>query len=139
MRLFSAAEYPFCFCCFTCLTLFLPTQGAVGTHVIDKQCKNKTRRIRDGDLEHYIQCTVRFRTDSGKKEISVGSSNGDPEFRVYYDYLNIGDRVRYHPQLAFKYEKYDKSHDREIPCMFCKTMNDIQNDRCEVCHCLLLK
>lgn len=107
--------------------------------VTDKQCKNKNRRMRDGDLVHYIECTVRFRTDSGKKEVSVDRSNGNPEFRDYYDYLNIGDRVRYHPQLSFKYEKYDKSHDSEIPCMFCKTMNDIQNDRCEVCNCLLFK
>ena len=109
--------------------------GIVG----DKELKNKTRRFRDGAIEHYIQCTVSFRTDSGKKHFSVSTSNGNPEFKDYYDYLNVGDRVRYHPQLPFKYEKYDKSHDSEIPCMFCKTMNDIQNDRCEVCNCLLFK
>ncbi len=107
--------------------------------VTDKKLKNKTRRFRDGDIEHYVQCTVSFRTDSGKKQFGVGNSNGNPEFRIYYDYLNVGDRVRYHPQLSFQYEKYDKSHDSEIPCMFCKTMNDIHKDRCEVCHCLLFK
>lgn len=107
--------------------------------VTDKKLKNKTRRFRDGDIEHYVQCTVSFRTDRGKKHYSVGRSNGDPEFRLYYDYLNVGDRVRYHPQLSFKYEKYDKSHDRAIPCMLCKTMNDIREDRCKACKCLLFK
>jgi len=107
--------------------------------VTDKEAENKTRRLRDGDIEHYVQFTVSFRTDNGKKEVSVGHSNGDPDFRVYYDYLNVGDRVRYHPQLLFKYEKYDKSHDRVIPCMFCKTMNDIRKDRCKACKSLLFK
>lgn len=95
--------------------------------------------MRDGEVQHYIECTVYFRTDSGKKKVSVGRSNGNPEFRDYYDYLNVGDRVRYYPQLAFSYEKYDKSHDGIIPCMFCKKMNDIQDDRCEACNCLLFK
>jgi hypothetical protein len=107
--------------------------------VIDKKSKNKSRRMRDGDMQNYIQYTIYFRTDSGKKELSVSHSNGAPDYRDYYDYLNVGDRVRYHPQLAFKYEKYDKTHDSVIPCMFCKTMNDIKSDRCEACHCLLFK
>jgi hypothetical protein len=107
--------------------------------VIDKKSKNKSRRMRDGDIQNYIQYTIYFRTDSGKKEVSVSRSNGNPECRDYYDYLNVGDRVRYYPQLRFSYEKYDKSHDRVIPCMFCKTMNDIQKDRCEACNCLLFK
>lgn len=107
--------------------------------VIDKKSKKKSRRMHDGDVQSYIQYTICFRTDRGKKEYSVSNSYGDPEYRVYYDYLNVGDRVRYYPQLAFKYEKYDKSHDSKIPCMFCKTMNDIQNDRCEACKCLLFK
>lgn len=107
--------------------------------VIDKKTKNKSRRFRDGEVQNYIEYTIYFRTDSGKKEYSVSNSYGAPDYRDYYDYLNVGDRVRYHPQLPFKYEKYDKSHDSEIPCMFCKTINDIQNDRCEVCNCLLFK
>lgn len=107
--------------------------------VINKKSKNKSRRFSDGEIQNYIQYTIYFRTDSGKKEISVSHSNDGSDYRDYYDYLNVGDRVRYHPQLPFKYEKYDKSHDSEIPCMFCKTMNDIQNDRCDVCNCLLFK
>jgi hypothetical protein len=107
--------------------------------VIDKKCKNKSRRMRDGDVQNYIEYTIYFRTDSGKKEFSVSRSNGGPDYRDYYDYLNVGDRVRYYPQLAFKYEKYDKSHDSVIPCMFCKTMNDIQSDCCKACNSLLFK
>ncbi len=107
--------------------------------VVDKKTKNRSRRFRDGEVQHYTDYIIYFRTDSGKKKISVGSSNGGPDYRDYYDYLNVGDRVRYHPNLSFSYEKYDKSHDSAIPCMFCKTMNDIQNGRCEACDNLLFK
>ncbi|HHU79187.1 MAG: zinc-ribbon domain-containing protein [Caldicoprobacterales bacterium] len=107
--------------------------------VTDKKSKNKTRRYRDGEIKNYVEYTVSFCTDSGKKHYSVGRSIGDPECRLYYDYLNVGDRVRYHPQLPFKYEKYDKTYDRVIPCMLCKTMNDIWEDRCKACECLLFK
>ena len=107
--------------------------------VIDKKSKNKSRRFRDGEVQNYVEYTIYFRTDSGKKKLDVSRSNDAPDYRDYYDYLNIGDRVRYYPQLSFKYEKYDKSHDSIIPCMFCKTMNDIQDDRCEACKSLLFK
>lgn len=107
--------------------------------VVDKKRKNKSKRMKDGELRQYTEFVIIFRTDSGKKKLSVTSSYGNPEFRDYYDYLKVGDRVRYHPQLPFHYEKYDKSNDSEIPCMFCKTMNDIENDRCEACSSLLFK
>lgn len=107
--------------------------------VTDKKTKNKIRRFRDGEVQSYTEYTVYFRTDKGKKEMSVKRSYNDPEFNIYYNYLSIGDRVRYHPRLSFKYEKYDKSRDSVIPCMFCKTMNDIRNDRCESCNRLLFK
>lgn len=107
--------------------------------VVDKRSKDKSRRMRDGEIQYYTQYTIYFRTDRGKKEYCVTSSNGAPDYRDYFDYLNVGDRVRYYPHLSFHYEKYDKTHDSEIPCMFCNTMNDILNDRCETCNNLLFK
>ncbi len=111
--------------------------------VIDKKRSEKTKRVRDDfghdDLIHYTEYVIKFRTDKGKKERCVESNTRgyiDPD---YYPYLNIGDRVRYYPQLPYKYEKYDKSRDSEIPCMFCKTFNDIHNYMCASCGKLLFK
>jgi hypothetical protein len=54
-----------------------------------------------------------------------------------YDYLDIGDRVRYHPALE-TYEKYDKSKDEVIYCNVCRRGTRF-NDRCERCKNLLFK
>lgn len=107
--------------------------------VVNKKTKNRSRRYSDGDVQNYTEYIIYFRTDSGKKKLSVNNSMSSPEYRDYYDYLNVGDRVRYHPHLSFMYEKYDKTKDKYIPCMFCKTMNDIHSDRCEDCNNLLFK
>ena len=56
-----------------------------------------------------------------------------------YEYLNIGDRVRFLPQFPQPFEKYDKSRDGVVPCMFCCRMNPIENDDCAFCHNPLLK
>jgi uncharacterized paraquat-inducible protein A len=55
-----------------------------------------------------------------------------------FDYLSVGDRVRYHPTFG-TYEKYDKSKDRIIYCNICRMMNPIKNDRCKRCNNLLFK
>ena len=111
--------------------------------VVDKSHKNKTRRVKNGDnweIERYEEYEIVFRTDSGKKERHVDRIyRGSAASEDYFDYLEIGDRVRYYPQLSFSYEKYDKSHDSEIPCMLCKTFNDIHNDVCDKCGNPLFK
>ncbi|HBR32520.1 MAG: zinc ribbon domain-containing protein [Eubacteriales bacterium] len=111
--------------------------------VTDKRHKNKTRRVSNGDnseIEHYEEYVVTFRTDSGKKKRSVERFfRGRAADADYYHYLEIGDRVRYYPQLSFSYEKYDKSRDSWIPCMMCRKFNDIHNDICDSCGNPLFK
>lgn len=111
--------------------------------VTDKRYQNKTRRVKNGEnweIEHYDEYVITFRTDSGKKERCVERFHQGRAVDIdYYDYLEIGDRVRYYPQLNYSYEKYDKSRDSEIPCMMCKTFNDIHNDVCECCGNPLFK
>jgi len=72
--------------------------------------------------------------DDGKKKTIVEKDSG----RNMYDYLAVGDRVRYHPKFG-TYEKYNKSKDRIIYCNVCSMMNPIQNDRCKRCNNLLFK
>jgi len=56
-----------------------------------------------------------------------------------YNYLNEGDLVRYLPQFPLPFEKYDKSRDAEIPCLFCSRMNPVENDSCSFCHNPMIK
>lgn len=56
-----------------------------------------------------------------------------------FDYLEIGERVRFLPQFPQPMEKYDKSRDAEIPCMFCARMNPAENEDCAFCHYPLIK
>ena len=58
---------------------------------------------------------------------------------TFYNYLNVGDRVRYLPQFPQPFEKYDKSRDPEIPCLFCGKMNPVQNDNCSSCRNPMIK
>jgi len=111
--------------------------------VTDKRYQNKTRRVKNGEnweIKHYDEYVLTFRTDSGKKERCVESFFQGRAVDVdYYQYLEIGDRVRYYPQLNYSYEKYDKSRDSSIPCMMCKKFNDIHNDVCDSCGNPLFK
>ena len=95
---------------------------------------NRSRSGRDDPSITYTEYTVAITTDTGKKKTIVEK---DPR-RYMYDYLSVGDRVRYHPKFS-TYEKYDKSKDRIIYCIVCTTMNPIQNDRCKRCNNLLFK
>jgi hypothetical protein len=98
--------------------------------VVNKYSKEKYEH-RDSS-QTYTEFTVVINTDAGKKKTIVGRT------RMMYDYLSVGDRVRYYPLLS-TYEKYDKSKDRIIYCNICSMMNPIQNDRCKRCNNLLFK
>lgn len=85
-------------------------------------------------LETYTEYNTIINTDAGKKKTIVEKDSR----RDMYDYLSVGDRVRFHPRFG-TYEKYDKSKDRIIYCNVCSMMNPIQNDRCKRCNNLLFK
>ncbi len=87
-----------------------------------------------GSSRAYMEYIVLIRTEQGKKKRIVERQRD----RDMYDYLDVGDRVRYHPALE-TYEKYDKSKDQVIYCNVCRLRNSIRNDRCERCENLLFK
>ncbi len=104
--------------------------------VVNKYSKKKSehRGGEDDNYRTYTEYTTIINTDAGKKKTVVEKDSG----RHMYDYLSVGDRVRFHPMFG-TYEKYDKSKDRIIYCNVCSMMNPIQNDRCERCNNLLFK
>ena len=104
--------------------------------VVNKYSKEKSehRGGEDDNYRTYTEYTTIINTDAGKKKTIVEKDSG----RNMYDYLSVGDRVRFHPMFG-TYEKYDKSKDRIIYCNVCSMMNPIQNDRCKRCNNLLFK
>ncbi|MCK9287834.1 MAG: hypothetical protein M0P29_09760 [Sphaerochaetaceae bacterium] len=104
--------------------------------VVNKYSKEKSehRGGEDDNYRTYTEYTTIINTDTGKKKTIVEKDSG----RDMYDYLSVGDRVRFHPRFG-TYEKYDKSKDRIIYCNVCSMMNPIQNDRCKRCNNLLFK
>ncbi|AEE95504.1 hypothetical protein Mahau_0287 [Mahella australiensis 50-1 BON] len=105
--------------------------------VVDKSANRRTRRRRTGDdsylTTNYMEYVVKIQEDNGKKHKFV-TQNDDR----FYNYFQIGDKVRYHGRLK-SYEKYDKSHDEIIICNACSTVCDIGDDFCPHCGCPLLK
>lgn len=104
--------------------------------VVNKYSKEKSehRGGEDNNYRTYTEYTTIINTDAGQKKTIVEKDSG----RHMYDYLSVGDRVRFHPKFG-TYEKYDKSKDRIIYCNVCSMMNPIQNDRCKRCNNLLFK
>ena len=104
--------------------------------VVNKYSKEKSehRGGEDDNYRTYTEYTTIINTEADKKKTIVEKDSG----RHMYDYLSVGDRVRFHPKFG-TYEKYDKSKDRIIYCNVCSMMNPIQNDRCKRCNNLLFK
>lgn len=104
--------------------------------VENKFSKERSRRESKDDNSYttYTEYSTIVRTQNGKKKTIVERDSR----RDMYDYLSVGDRVRYHPAFG-TYEKYDKSKDRIIYCNVCSMMNPIKNERCKRCNNLLFK
>lgn len=103
--------------------------------VMKKVEKKRYKRDNDdGSSQSYMEYIVLIRTERGKKKRIVERQRG----RDMYDYLDVGDRVRYHPALE-TYEKYDKSKGQVIYCNVCRLRNSIRNERCDRCKNLLFK
>ena len=100
--------------------------------VIDKKFEyTKTEH----DTYNHVYKTI-VRTTDGEKKVIQETSHMP---RSAYEYLSVGDRFRYHPQLAYPYEKYDKSKDGFVYCACCMAKNDLSGDRCHKCGVPLLK
>lgn len=98
----------------------------VGQHIARETSGNRhtTRRV-------YV---TEFVTSAGDKK-----KHKERTLHPMYDYLEVGDKVRYHPQLTYPFEKFDKSADESIPCPFCGMLQPIEHDTCETCKKPLLK
>ena len=104
--------------------------------VLDKKIRHITH---NNNSDHYRMITEYITTvkqDSGKKR-KIVEREGSQVWA--YNYLNVGDRFRYHPQFHFPYELYDKSKAPYIVCVSCTTRNPVTADRCQKCRIPLLR
>lgn len=106
-------------------------KNAYEAEVIDKKYEYSTSDSSDSNVYKTI-----VRTSNGHKKVIKETSHPP---RSAYEYLRVGDRFRYHPQLAFPYEKYDKSKDGFVYCACCSAKNELSDERCKKCGVPLLK
>ena len=105
--------------------------------VIDKQSRLTYRHRNSSDSNEMItEYTTTVRTTAGKTK-KIVEQEGSQIWA--YNYLQVGDRFRYHPQFAFPYELYDKSKAPYLVCVSCGTHNPVEADRCRKCNVPLLK
>lgn len=106
--------------------------------VINKDQKTYEDKRKDDEGNSWTESTtyytVYFRDTAGKEHKFVQSRTGS-----WYDYLEVGDRVRYHGKYTNYYEKYDKSKLEEIPCAGCGARCDTRAKYCTSCGTILFK
>lgn len=103
----------------------------VGT-VVRKKREIQARDTEDSGGRSKDRWLIYFDCEDGKrrkKEVS----------RTIYTYLKEGDRIRYLPQFPQPYEKYDKSGDGEVLCMFCSRRVGLDKNTCPFCKNPLIK
>ena len=104
--------------------------------VIDKKSYLTRLHSNSEDDRMITEYKTVVQTDAGKKKKIVEREGS--QIRAY-NYLNIGDRFRYHPEFNFPYEKFDKSSAPYIVCVSCGRNNPVEADRCTKCGLPLLK
>ena len=105
-----------------------PFEGTVADK--KKSFRSGSSQVRGG--KSRTKYTVRFDCEDGKrrkKEVSI----------PVYEYLEIGERVRYLPRFPQPFEKYDKRKDGDVLCMFCSRRNPLTETTCSFCHKPLIK
>ena len=119
-----------------------PYEGVVtDKKILNQQTHHLTysqrRRAGIDDANDRKESYVTYvRTTSGQVKKIV---EWTPTYLSAWNYLEVGDRFRYHPQLHFPYEKYDKTHETHLYCVGCLKKNPITADRCSKCGLPLLK
>ena len=106
--------------------------------VTNKQTRRRRDRSgNDDDYTYHTELITVVQTTTGEtKKITERDDSGN---HIAWDYLQVGDRFRYHAQLSFPYELYDKSRAPYLACPVCSKKHAVTEDRCRKCGAPLLK
>lgn len=110
-------------------------EGEVISKSEEKRAYRQSKKEKDSNEQAitYIEYKVNIKKDDGKL-----FKLSDKNKSVYYDFFNVGDRVRCFP-IFETYEKYDKTKGSFIFCLVCGQKNPIENVQCEACKAMLFK
>ena len=103
--------------------------------VTDKREELHHHKGKDGTSYERMYVTYVKKADGSKTKIEERHNRASSA----WEYLKVGDRFRYHPQLNFPYELYDKSKAPHLFCPICLMKNPVESDRCRKCNVPLLK
>lgn len=112
------------------------TEKSYEAVVTDKRTRSVYKNGNSDARRAVTEYTTVVRTTDGKKKKIV---EHEGSLLYAFNYLEVGDRFRYHPQFNFPYEKYDKRTAAGIYCVSCGTNNPVEADRCSKCRLPLLK
>ena len=108
--------------------------------VVDKQTRQRSRSTGSSNghqhYQYYTELITVVQTTTGERKKIV---ENDRSRNQAWDYLQIGERFRYHPEFNFPFELYDKSHAPHLFCAVCEKKNPVTADRCRKCGAPLLK
>lgn len=102
--------------------------------VVDKKVKLKTsKNAKTGEETNKKIYRIIIKKENGfKKRISSPSEDT-------YNYVELGERIRYHAHLPYPIEKFDKTNRDYIFCSMCSAKNSLADERCCKCKKPLLK
>ena len=104
--------------------------------VVDQTSRLTHRHANSDDDSLVTEYVTVVKTADGKKK-KIVEWEGSQIWA--HEYLNVGDRFRYHPQFIFPYKLYDKTRAPYIACVGCGRKNEVASDRCGKCNLPLLK
>jgi len=110
-------------------------KNAYEGEVTDKREEIRHKSGKNSDSYRIEYVTYVRKTDGDKEKIKESRKGAVSA----WEYLKVGDRFKYHPQFAFRYELYDKSKAEHLFCPVCAKKNPVESDRCSRCHVPLLK
>lgn len=103
--------------------------------VVDKKISMRMRRKANDRRRAEPIYIIKVERDDGK----VTKIKESAVYHPYYDYLEIGEKIKHYPQFAHYYEKYDKTNVEYVFCPACQTKNSIHEDHCSRCGAVILK
>lgn len=101
--------------------------------VIDKYSKTK---IIDDENTTRIRTTYYIVTRDQRGKKHKHKSTG---YEGVYDFLEVGDEIRYLPQFENPFEKKLGPTDTHTCCQFCQSVVSLDNDTCPRCKAPILK